>query len=209
MMSSEYKIYYHMFCNDWDSVSGFAYETDSGIDNASCSAESTSTTPEEESCKCTELQNPSIMQYYPAWAVEAQIARRNQKKKKCDCKVEHVEGKTKAEQAKESDITDYYESDTDGELETGVETKTLMTGSLKVTPAGLPKNLHDVQLSVILIGDSNTGKTSLVARFADDKLIENYETTIGKKVIYNVVELEVDVRSEIEKGVFYPAKSRD
>ncbi len=52
-----------------------------------------------------------------------------------------------------------------------------------------------MQLSVILIGDSNTGKTSLVARFADDKLI--IKKIIGKKVIYSVV--EVDVRSEIER----------
>ncbi len=82
----------------------------------------------------------------------------------------------------------------------------LQTRSLKVIPAGLPKNLHDVQLSVILIGDSNTGKTSLVARFADaDDKLENYEKLLlhGEKVIICSV-VEVDVRSEIEKGVFHP-----
>ncbi|XP_072027071.1 ras-related protein Rab-13-like [Amphiura filiformis] len=161
-MSTEGKLYYHMFCND---DSRFAYETDSGFDNASCSAESTQSNIEEEICKCTELQNPSIMQYYPTWEIaKTQVAKADEKT--CECK----QNQNTQTRTKESDTTD-YESDTDCEIE-------FSQNSFVTT--GLPKNvINDVQLSVILIGDSNTGKTSLVARFADDKLIEDYETTIG------------------------------
>ena len=43
---------------------------------------------------------------------------------------------------------------------------------------------------VVLIGESNTGKTSLLARFADNVFVDQYQCTIG--IDFKTKTLQVD-----------------
>ena len=57
-----------------------------------------------------------------------------------------------------------------------------------------PKNFQPYQFEalykIVLIGDSNTGKTSMLVRFADSIFSENYLCTIG--VDFKIKTLQVD-----------------
>ena len=179
--------YSHMICNESETGE------DSGFDNASCS-ESGQSCVEDYECKCTELQNPSIMQYYPtAWTSIQDPGSVVNRRTHCQCDVkDRTRERTKDNNKKTEASAAADGTETDGETDsvlTDTEGRHGKLGSLHVL--GLPKNFSSVQLSVILIGDSNTGKTSLIARFADDKLIENYDTTIGKlESLYIVIGIE-------------------
>jgi Ras-related protein Rab-1A len=48
----------------------------------------------------------------------------------------------------------------------------------------------DALYKIVLIGESNTGKTSMLLRFADDVFNENYLCTIG--VDFKIKTLKVD-----------------
>ena len=48
----------------------------------------------------------------------------------------------------------------------------------------------DYQLKLVIIGDSNVGKSSLMVRFSDDKFDDTYLTTIG--VDFRFKSLKID-----------------
>lgn len=151
--------------------------------------------------KCVELQNPIIMQYYPPPALKkgALITNRtgqtangaasknnsNTFTSSSSSQCHHDERNPHRTQYHSENNGDVEETDGEFTEEDDEETTSDGRSGTRVLDisaalaAGLPKHVASVRLSVILIGDTNTGKTSLIARFSDDKLIENYETTIG------------------------------
>ena len=50
------------------------------------------------------------------------------------------------------------------------------------------KNIY--RLKVVLVGDSNVGKTAIVSRFSSDTFTENHKTTVGRKYIVYKLRIE-------------------
>ena len=53
-------------------------------------------------------------------------------------------------------------------------------------------------LKIVLLGEANVGKTSLVYRFIENKFRENYKSTLGVNL------LKKDLNLEIMQNLFFP-----
>lgn len=67
-----------------------------------------------------------------------------------------------------------------------------------------PKNMSqfdfDELYKIVLIGESNTGKTSMLLRFAENKFSENYLCTIG--VDFKIKTLRIDGQQKVKMQIW-------
>lgn len=68
--------------------------------------------------------------------------------------------------------------------------KQLINERVDKNPKGFQPIDFDALYKIVLIGESNTGKTSMLVRFADNIFTENYLCTIG--VDFKIKTLKVD-----------------
>ena len=57
---------------------------------------------------------------------------------------------------------------------------------------GRDEREYDVLFKILLVGDANVGKTSLLSRFIGEGFVESYKATIG--VDFRIKSLEIDQR---------------
>ena len=54
---------------------------------------------------------------------------------------------------------------------------------------------YDYLIRMILIGDSNVGKTSLILRFSEELFISSHIATIGKSLINNLSGIDFKIKT--------------
>ena len=59
---------------------------------------------------------------------------------------------------------------------------------------------YDFMFKIVLIGDSNVGKSSLLIRFSDDSFTENYITTIGVDFRFRTLTFDNDDNKDYSKA---------
>ena len=59
---------------------------------------------------------------------------------------------------------------------------------------------YDFMFKIVLIGDSNVGKSSLLIRFSDDSFTENYITTIGVDFRFRTLTFDNDENKDYSKA---------
>jgi GTPase SAR1 family protein len=75
-------------------------------------------------------------------------------------------------------------------LVTDSKQKTQIQARVDKNPKGFSSYDFDALYKIVLIGESNTGKTSMLVRFSDNSFTENYLCTIG--VDFKIKTLKVD-----------------
>jgi Ras-related protein Rab-1A len=70
--------------------------------------------------------------------------------------------------------------------------RSLIRDRIDKNPKGFSPYDFDALYKIVLIGESNTGKTSMLVRFADSVFNENYLCTIG--VDFKIKTLKIDGR---------------
>ena len=72
----------------------------------------------------------------------------------------------------------------------GISQKKLITERIVKNPKNFQPYDYEALYKVVLIGESNSGKTSMLLRFTDNSFSENYVCTIG--VDFKIKTMQVD-----------------